>query len=84
MFGANTYVFIPPPSNCERTYVQGRRQGAARISFSQTSTENQQNSAEHKLLNPAGLVPVLEMDGMNMTESLAVMEYLEEKRLKEA
>ena len=30
-------------------------------------------------MNPAGMVPTLVMDGHNLTESMAICEYLEEK-----
>ena len=31
-------------------------------------------------MNPAGLVPAMEIDGMTMTESMPIAEYLEETR----
>lgn len=38
-----------------------------------------QRGAEHRALNPAGLVPVWrEADGFTLTQSLAIIEYLEE------
>ncbi|MFC0198789.1 maleylacetoacetate isomerase [Paracoccus rhizosphaerae] len=36
--------------------------------------------AEHLAVNPQGLVPALQIDGMVLTQSLAIMEYLEETR----
>lgn len=39
-----------------------------------------QRSAGHRALNPQGLVPVLELDGQTMTQSLAIIEYLDETR----
>lgn len=36
---------------------------------------------EHLELNPQGLVPVLQIDGLVLTQSLAIIEYLEETRL---
>jgi maleylpyruvate isomerase len=39
----------------------------------------EQFSAEFKALNPHGLVPVLSEPGVQLTQSLAIMEYLDEK-----
>ncbi len=39
---------------------------------------DEQNVAEYKRLNPAGLVPTLEHDGRVIVQSLAIIEYLEE------
>ncbi|MFT4014570.1 MAG: maleylacetoacetate isomerase [Paracoccus sp. (in: a-proteobacteria)] len=37
-----------------------------------------QRRPEHLALNPQGLVPALEIDGLVLTQSLAILEYLEE------
>lgn len=39
-----------------------------------------QTSPAHLALNPQGLVPVLEIDGLVLTQSLAIIAYLEETR----
>lgn len=39
-----------------------------------------QKSAEHLARNPQGLVPVLDIDGQRLTQSLAIVEYLAETR----
>ena len=44
----------------------------------------EQRAAAHLARNPQGLVPVLEIDGRTMTQSLAVIDYLEETRPRPA
>ncbi len=39
-----------------------------------------QRSPEHLAINPQGLVPALEIDGLTLTQSLAIVEYLDETR----
>lgn len=39
-----------------------------------------QRSPAHLALNPQGLVPVLEIDGLRLTQSLAIIDYLDETR----
>ena len=40
----------------------------------------EQHKPEYKALNPAGLVPTLEIDDLVMSESMPICEYLEETR----
>ena len=39
-----------------------------------------QRSPDHLTMNPQGLVPVLQIDGLVLTQSLAIIEYLDETR----
>ncbi len=42
--------------------------------------KGEQRSERHLSLNPQGLVPALDIDGIRLTQSLAILEYLHETR----
>jgi maleylacetoacetate isomerase len=39
--------------------------------------DNQQKSADYRALNPQGLVPMLEIDGLKLSQSMAILTYLD-------
>jgi maleylacetoacetate isomerase len=41
--------------------------------------EDEQKSADYRALNPQGLVPTLEIDGQRLTQSLAIINYLDQR-----
>lgn len=43
-------------------------------------TQGEQTQADNLARNPQGLVPTLDIDGIRLTQSLAILEYLDETR----
>jgi maleylacetoacetate isomerase len=41
--------------------------------------EDEQRSSEYRAINPQGLVPMLEIDGRRLTQSLAILGYLDQR-----
>ena len=78
------YVFpIAPNPTRVRLYLAEKRAagGAPAVEEVQVNLRSgEQRAGEHLARNPAGKVPVLELaDGSFLTESLAIIEYLEER-----
>jgi maleylacetoacetate isomerase len=49
-----------------------------RVEVHLTDNGGAQNTPEYREINPQGLVPALEIDGQEFTQSLAIIEYLDE------
>ena len=77
------YVFpVAPNPTKVRLYVAEKRAAGAPLDVEEhlvDLTKGEQRSAAHLARNPRGALPVLELDdGTHLTESLAIVEYLEE------
>ena len=72
------YTF-PPAPNPARVGFYLREKGIELETVLVDFLKGEQNTPEHLARNPAGTAPVLELDdGSYLTESLVIMEYLEE------
>ncbi len=77
------YVFpVAPNPTRLRLYLEEKALGGAQIELEQVQVslpQGEQQSEEHRARNPLGKLPVLELDdGSFLTESLTIVEYLEE------
>jgi len=77
------YVFpVAPNPTRVRLYLAEKQAAGAPIEIEQRNVnlrEGQQRSPEHLARNPFGRLPVLELaDGTHLTESLVIIQYLEE------
>lgn len=77
------YVFpVAPNPTRVRLYLAEKAAGGAVIELEQVTVDlraGEQNSPEHLARNPFGRLPVLELEnGTHLTESVAIIEYLEE------
>lgn len=74
---------VAPNPTRVRLYVAEKTAAGAEMDLTEVRVnlvKGEQNSAEHLARNPFGRVPVLELsDGSCLGESLAIMEYLEER-----
>ena len=78
------YVFpVAPNPTRVRLYLAEKAAGGAEIELEQVTVnlrEGEQGNPEHLARNTFGKVPVLEFDdGTHLIESLAIIEYLEER-----
>lgn len=77
------YVFpVAPNPTRVRLYLAEKREAGAQFDIEEVSVnlrEGEQKSTEHRQRNPLAKLPVLETaDGLHLTESLVIIEYLEE------
>ncbi len=77
------YMFqVAPNPTRVRLYLAEKAAAGAKIDLQQISVnlpKGEQRTPEHLARNPLGRLPVLELDdGSYLTESLAIVEYLEE------
>jgi glutathione S-transferase len=77
------YVFpVAPNPTRIRLYLAEKREAGAELDIEEITVnlqEQEQRSAEHLERNPLAKLPVLEIeDGVFLTESLTIIEYLEE------
>ena len=73
------FYYFPIAPNPTRVRVFIREKGIDLDEVLVNLPEGEQNSAEHLARNPRGALPVLELDdGTTLTESVPIMEYLEE------
>ena len=63
-------------SGADRAQSEGRRLSTA---HSVNLAEGEQKDGDYRALNPQGFVPMLEIDGHRLTQSLAIVVYLDQK-----
>ena len=67
-------------SACYRVRIALGLAGLDWVTHAVDLVEGDQRTPEHLSVNPQGLVPALEIDGHTLTQSLAIIEYLDETR----
>jgi glutathione S-transferase len=78
------YVFMIAPNPTRvRLYLAEKRAAGGTLDVEEVTVDlrsGEQRKPEHLARNPLGRLPVLELpDGSHLTESLAIIEYLEER-----
>jgi maleylacetoacetate isomerase len=64
-------------SACYRVRIALNLKGVDYESISVDLRTGEQKESEYRALNPQGLVPMLEVDGLRITQSLAIIDYLD-------
>jgi maleylacetoacetate isomerase len=64
-------------SACYRVRIGLNLKGIAYTPHTVSLAANDQQSAGYRALNPQGFVPMLEIDGLRLTQSLAILAYLD-------
>ncbi len=69
----------PRSSACYRVRIALNLKGVAYETAPTSLLDGAQKTAEYRALNPQGFVPMLEIDGLRLTQSLAIIDYLDAK-----
>lgn len=64
-------------SACYRVRIALNLKGLAYEAIDTSLVDGAQNSPEYKAINPQGFVPMLDVDGLRITQSLAIIEWLD-------
>jgi maleylacetoacetate isomerase len=75
----NLYTFFRS-SAAFRVRIALNVKGCRYESISKAFAKNEHRTTEYLAINPQGLIPALEVDEQVLTQSLAIIEYLEETR----